>query len=193
MKALRLARPLALAGALALAAPFAAPALAQAQAGITVGMAVVDTAGNPVGTVVARKGDMVTVKTDKHEVPLPSASFTPHEGKLLYAETQAQLNAKMDAAIAAAAASVAVGAQVTGAAGAVVGAIEAIDTETVTLKLTSGELVRLPKNGVAGTPQGPVIGMTIEELTAAAASAGGPAEAETSVEAEAEAEAPGGD
>lgn len=196
MHATRLARPLAIAAALAAAIPFAAPALAQAQAGITVGMAVVDTTGNPVGTVIARKGDMITVKTNKHEVPLPAASFTPHEGKLLYAETQAQLNAKMDAAIAAAAASVAVGAEVKGSAGSVVGTIEAIDTQTVTLKLTSGDLVRLPKNGVAGTPAGPVIGMTDAELKAAAASAGAQpaAQAEAAVEAEttAEAEAPGG-
>lgn len=193
MKATRLARPAVLAAALLAAAPFAAPALAQAPAGITVGMAVVDTAGNPVGTVVARKGDMVTVKTDRHEVPLPSASFTPHQGKLLYAESRAQLNAKMDAAIAAANASVAVGAEVKGAAGAVLGTIEAIDTETVTLKLPSGDLVRLPKTGVAGTPQGPVVGMTLAELQAAAAGAGAEPAPQAGADAGgAEAETPGG-
>ena len=49
--------------ALALAAP-AAPALAQAAP--AVGMQIVDTAGAPVGTVTAIKGDNLQVKTYKH-------------------------------------------------------------------------------------------------------------------------------
>ena len=72
--------------ALAIAAP-AAPAFAQ-----SVGMQVVDTAGAPVGTVTAIKGDNIQLKTDKHEALLPKASFTPANGKLLFAMTQAQLD-----------------------------------------------------------------------------------------------------
>lgn len=168
---IRLARSLAAAAALAAAVPFATTASAQPAAGIAVGMQVVDTAGNPVGTVIARSGDMLTVKTDRHEVALPSSSFTPSEGKLLFGMTQAQLNASTDQALAAAAATVAIGAEVRGTGGEVAGTIDAIDTQTITLKLASGEKVRLPKDAVAGTPNGPVLGVTVEELKAMASKA----------------------
>ena len=39
-------------------------------------MQIVDTAGAPVGTVTAIKGDNLQVKTDKHEALLPKSSFT---------------------------------------------------------------------------------------------------------------------
>ena len=74
--------PLAFAS-LSFGAPLA-PAAAQ-----TPGMQVVDTNGGAVGVVTAIKGDLVTVKTDKHEVALPKTSFTVHEGKLLFGMTQA--------------------------------------------------------------------------------------------------------
>ena len=60
-----------------------AHALAQT-AGISVGMQVVDTSGGAVGTVTGINGDVLTVKTDRHEVALPRSSFTPSEGKLLF-------------------------------------------------------------------------------------------------------------
>jgi preprotein translocase subunit YajC len=186
MKPMRLARSLAAATALAVAVPFAGAASAQ----VTVGAQVVDTAGNPVGTVVALKGDQLVLKTDRHEVQLPVSSFTPNEGKLLFGMTRDQLNASTDQALAAAAATVTVGAQVQGSGGGIAGTIDAIDTETVTLKLEGGELVRLPKSAVAGTPNGPVLGVTVDELKAMAAQAAAtaPAAAETEVEAEASVE-----
>lgn len=178
MNAIRLARSVAVAAALAVAAPAAAQ--------VTVGAQVVDTTGNPVGTVIALKGDNLVLKTDRHEVQLPVASFTPDKGKLLFAMTRAQLNASTDAALAAAAATVAVGANVRGTGGEVAGTIDAIDTQTITLKLASGEKIRLPKNAIAGTPNGPVLGVSVDELKAMAANAAAPAEA--SVEATAETE-----
>ena len=75
----------------ALGIALAAPAAAQ-----SVGMQVVDTAGAPVGTVTAIQGDNLQVKTDKHEVLVPKASFTLNEGKLLFGLTQAQFNAKIE-------------------------------------------------------------------------------------------------
>ena len=36
------------------------------------------------------------IKTDKHEALLPKASFTVDGGKLLFAMTQAQLNAEIE-------------------------------------------------------------------------------------------------
>jgi len=64
----------------ALGLTLAAPAAAQ-----SVGMTVVDTAGAPVGTVTAIKGDNLQVKTDKHEALLPKSSFTVSGNTLLFA------------------------------------------------------------------------------------------------------------
>lgn len=162
MKTNRLANRL-LAAAAFVAAASLAPA-ASAQAPISPGMQVVDPAGNPVGAVTAVQGGNLVVKTDRHEVQLPATSFTPNEGKLLFGMTRDQLNAATDQALAAANATIAVGAEVRGTGGEAAGTIDAIDTETVTLKLTSGELVRLPRKAVAGTPDGPVLGVSAEEL-----------------------------
>ena len=148
------------AAALGLAGPLAA----QVAAGTTVK----HTSGADVGTVTAVEDGYYVVKTDRHEVRLPSNAFTPHEGNLLFAMTQAELNAQVDAAEAQAAAQIMPGAAVRGAGGLVVATIDAIDDQFVTLKLTSGELVKLPKEGVAAGPEGPVIGMTDAELRAAA-------------------------
>ena len=54
----------------ALGLAMAAPAAAQ-----SVGMTIVDTAGAPVGTVTAIKGENLQVKTDKHEALLPRSSW----------------------------------------------------------------------------------------------------------------------
>ncbi|HYI05929.1 MAG TPA: hypothetical protein VD858_13635, partial [Reyranella sp.] len=122
-------------GLLAAAAPVAAQAPA---ASISAGMTVKDTAGGVVGTVAGVDGQYLTVKTDRNEVRLPVTSFTPVDGALLFGMTRDQLNAEVDKAKAAADAKVVVGAAVTGAGGASVGTIEALDGEFVTLKLTSG-------------------------------------------------------
>jgi preprotein translocase subunit YajC len=154
--------------ALALAIP-SAPALSQAA-----GTQVVDTSGGAVGTVVRVDGENVVIKTDKHEVALPKTSFTAHEGKLLFGMTQAQLNAATEKSLAEAAAAIAPGATVKGSGGTVVGTIDAVDTETVTIKLSSGSLVRVPKSGVAAGNGEVVVGLTAQELEAGAApSAGG--------------------
>ena len=85
----------------------ATPAAAQ-----SVGMTVVDTAGAPVGTVTAIKGDNLQVKTDKHEALLPKSSFTVSGNTLLFALTQAQLNAKIEESTAASQQAIVAGATV---------------------------------------------------------------------------------
>ena len=177
MKFTKLARfHLAAAGAFLAAA--AVPTVASAQAAITPGMQVVDQAGNPVGTVTVVSGGELVLKTDRHEVRLPATSFTPNEGKLLFGMTRAQLNAETDAALAALDAAVAVDAEVRDSAGQVAATIEELDDNTVTLKLVSGELVRLPRNAVAGSQSGAVLGVTLAELRAMASeAAAAPAEA----------------
>ena len=138
----------------------AAPAAAQ-----SVGMQVVDTAGAPVGTVTAIQGDNLQVKTDKHEVLVPKASFTLNEGKLLFGLTQAQFNAKIEESTAASAKAIAAGATVNGTAGSAVGKIEAVEGANVTVSLTSGKRIQLPATALRGNADGTVtIGYTAEQL-----------------------------
>jgi preprotein translocase subunit YajC len=148
-----------------------APSFAQ-----TAGMQVVDTGGGSVGTVVRVDGDNVVIKTDKHQVALPKTSFTTHEGKLLFGMTQAQLNAETEKSLAEAEASIAAGATVKGTAGAVVGTIDAVDSESVTIKLQSGSLIRVPRSGVAAGGDGVVVGLTAEELEAQVSASATPAQ-----------------
>ena len=146
----------------------AAPLAAQ-----TAGMQVVDAKGGVVGTVSGVMGDHVVVKTDRHEVRLPKASFTVDQNKLLFGMTQAELNAATDKSLAEAAAALVVGATVKGSAGATVGTIDAIDTEFATIKLASGKLVRIPRTGLGASAEGAVIGLTADQLEAQAAPADG--------------------
>jgi preprotein translocase subunit YajC len=150
----------------------AAPAFAQA-GGFTVGAQVLDANSNPVGTITAINGDVVTVKTDQVEANLGKASFAQQDGKLYIGNTQAELNALVQQQNAAAEASLAVGATVKGTGGAEIGTIEAIDAEFVTLKLTSGKSVRIPRSGIAGSAQGAVVGLTLADLEGQAPSGDG--------------------
>lgn len=151
----------------------AQPSLAQVAAGAKV----TDAQGAEVGTVTKVDGQFYVVKTDKHEVRLPVASFTPHNGALLFGMSRDQLNAEVDKSLAAASANLKAGASVTGSQGGNVGTIDAIDDQYVTVKLTSGKLVRLPRSSVAPGSNGALIGMTVAELEAAAAQATGEAKA----------------
>ena len=142
---------------------FAGPAVAQTDA-FAVGAQVLDGSGNPVGTISAVNGDVVTIKTDKLDANLGKASFAQQDGKLYIGMSQADLNAAVEKDKAAAEASLAVGAPVKDSAGADSGTIEAIDAEFVTLKLASGKSVRIPRNGIAGSANGAVVGLSAADL-----------------------------
>ncbi|HEX6375063.1 MAG TPA: hypothetical protein VFZ91_05030 [Allosphingosinicella sp.] len=139
-----------------------------AAAAITAGAVVKDTSGGEVGTIVRVEGGQLILKTDRHEVPLPVSSFTATDSGALFGMTRDQLNAAVDKALAAANAQIVAGATVKGANGATVGTIEAVDDQFITVKLTSGTSIRLPRNAVAGGPNGPVTGLTAEQIEAAA-------------------------
>ena len=143
-----------------------------AAAAVTAGAVVKDTKGGEVGTIVKVEGDQLVLKTDKHEVRLPVASFTATDGGALFAMTRDQLNAEVDKANAAAAAQIVAGATVKGPNGAEVGKIEAVDAQFVTLKLPSGATIRAPRTAFAGGPAGPVTSLTVDQLEAAAKGAG---------------------
>ncbi len=152
------------AAALFIAAP-TVPAMAQpAAAAVKVGMPVVDVSGAAVGTITSRKDDSVTLKTDRHEIPLQAGSFTVQAGKAYFGMTRAEVNAEYEKMLAEAKASLVPGAVVNGLGGARLGTIAAIDDQTVTVKLDSGQSVQLPRSGVAGRPDGAVVGITAEEL-----------------------------
>ena len=149
----------------AMAQPAMAQAAPAAQASFTAGAKVSDTAGGAVGTITSVEGDFVTLKTNKHEVRLPKSSFTAVKDGFIMAMTQAQVNAAVDQSLAKAEALVAVGAMVRDTSGGMVGPIQEMDAQFVTLKLPNA-LVKLPRSAVAATPRGPVIAMTAAELTA---------------------------
>ena len=128
---------------------------------ISPGMQVVDVAGQPVGTVQEVRGTELIVKTDRHEVRLPSSSFTPDKGNLVFGMTREGLNRGTDALLAKA---LLPGSEVRGKNGALAGRVEAIDEHYVTIKLQSGQSVRLPSSSVGPSSSGAVLGITVAEL-----------------------------
>lgn len=151
---------------LAIAAPLS-PAVAQAQNAVTAGLPVVDAAGGAVGTVAAIKGDNLLVKTDKHEALLPRTSFTVSQGKLLFGMTRAQLNAKIEESMAAASAAIVSGATVKGVSGTVLGLIDTVDADDVTITLSSGQKIQVSKSALRGNADGSTtIGFTADQLQA---------------------------
>ena len=158
--------------AFALAA--AAPAAVSAQVGFAAGAKVVDTTGGEVGTVTGVQGDNIVVKTDKHEVALPKASFAASDKGLLFALTQAQLNAEVEKTLAAQGPLLSSGATVYDPQGGVVGTVESFDAEFATLKLPNA-VVKLPVSAFARGSNGPVIGETAASLEAKVSAASAPA------------------
>ena len=131
-----------------------------------VGMMVVDTQGGPVGTITAVAADTVTVKTAKHEAALPKTSLTISEGKALFGMTQVQLDASVEQALAARP-ELKAGAPVKGAGGESVGTIEAVEAGNVTITLTAGQRISIPRSGIAVEADGSGrIGMTAAQLQA---------------------------
>lgn len=147
------------------AAAVVTTAPAAAQTAPRVGATVTDPQGGEVGTVAAVEGDMVVVRTDRHEARLPTSSFAVTEDAVLIALTRDQLNAEIDQMLAQAEQAFRVGANVHDRDGALVGPVEAVDDESLTIRL--GErLIRLPRSAAAPGQNGLVIGATLAELRA---------------------------
>ncbi|MDY7524624.1 hypothetical protein [Sphingomonas sp. 10B4] len=152
---------------------FGAPAIVAAQqpASIVAGMQVKDPAGGLVGTVTSFDGESVMVRTDRHSAQIAKTAFTPDKGMLLLGMTQVQLDTAIDRSLADAAAKLVSGAAVVGSQGAPVGTIETIDAQFPTLKLTSGKMIKIARDGLAVGANGPSIAMTAGALELAAAAA----------------------
>ena len=162
------------------AAAFAIPATAQnasPAAKVAVGATVIDTSGNPVGTIEQVSGDLAVLSTGTNKVSLPLTSFGASDKGPVLAMTRAEVDAAAAGAAASAqaelTASITKGAQVNDTAGAKVGTIEAVEGEFATVA-TANSKVRLPLSAFAKGANGPVIAMSAAELDAAAKSAAAP-------------------
>lgn len=135
---------------------------------LAVGMPVVDAQGGSVGVITALAADNVILKTDKHEAQLPKSSMTISEGKAIFGQTQAELDASIEKMLAAAPRlELKAGAAVKDTAGASVGTIEAITPDNVTIRLASGQRVGISRSGIALNADGSaLIGVSAAYLEA---------------------------
>jgi len=169
-----------LAFALAGSAIVAAPAFAQATQpaaqpapaaaatpNVTVGAAVSDATGAPVGTIESVSGGNAVLSTGKVKAQIPVSSFAQGPNGLLVGISKADLEAK-----AATPPQIAVGAAVSDQKGGAVGKVTAVEGDFVTVA-TAKTQVKLPKSAFAQGPTGLVIALTADQLEAAAAQAKG--------------------
>jgi hypothetical protein len=139
-------------------------AAASKPANIAAGMAVNGPQGNPVGKVESVEGDMVTVATANAKARLPKSAFAQGANGLVIGMTAAQLEAATKPA------EVAAGMAVSGPGGVAVGTIDSVNGDMVTVA-TANTKVQLPKTAFAQGQHGLMIGMTAEQLEAAAKAA----------------------
>jgi preprotein translocase subunit YajC len=145
-----------------LMAAAASPAFAQS---LSVGATVTDPQGGEVGTITSVDGDAVILRTDRHEVRLPAASFTATDEGVLFGMTREQVNTQVDQMTAQAEALMAVGSMVRDREGAAIGPIAELDEQFVTITYAESQL-RLPREAVAATPNGPIASVTVAEIEA---------------------------
>jgi hypothetical protein len=134
---------------------------------ITAGMTVSGPHGNPVGTVESVSGDMITVATSTAKAQLPKTAFAKGPNGLVIGMSADQLNA---AVAATAPAEITAGMAVSGPGGGAVGTIDSVSGDLVTVA-TANTKAQLPKTAFAKGPNGLVIGMTADQLEAAAKAA----------------------
>jgi len=163
----------------------AAPAAGQgpasatsAKASVAAGAAVLDAKGGAVGTIASVTGDIAVIDTGVVKASVPVASLATSDKGVLIGMTKAELEAAAKGAAAGQQqqflASLKPGTAVSDQHGGVVGTIEAVDAETVTVA-TGTTKAKLPKNAIAQGANGAVIGMTKAQLEAAAKGASAPA------------------
>jgi hypothetical protein len=153
------------------AAPAAAPAAAAAPAtppNVTVGATVSDTTGAAVGTIESVANGSAVLSTGTAKAAIPVASFAQGPNGLVVGITKAELEAKV--AQATTPTEITVGTAVADAKGGVVGKVDAVSGDLVTVA-TANSKAQLPKKAFAKGPNGLVIAMTAAELDAAAKAA----------------------
>lgn len=176
-------------------APAPAPAAAAAPAtpNVTVGAQVADASGGAVGTIESVSGGNAVLSTGTAKATLPVTAFAQGPNGLVIGMTKADVEAAVAKAgggaqsassaatgstsaasgtqtAATTPASITVGATVSDPKGGVVGKVEAVSGNLVTVA-TANAKAQLPKTAFAQNENGLVIGMTASELEAAAKSA----------------------
>jgi hypothetical protein len=167
---------LALAGSTVLAVPAFAQATqpaptaaaAPAAAAVTVGANVVDATGAPVGTIESVSGGNAVLSTGVAKAAIPVGSFAKGPNGLVVGITKADLEAKVAAATKPT--DIAAGMAISGPGGAAVGKVDAVSGDMVTVA-TANSKAQLPKTAFAQGPNGLVIGMTADQIDAAAKAA----------------------
>lgn len=146
-------------------------AASSATPNVTAGATISDTSGAPVGTVTAVANGNATIDTGSVKVAVPVTSIAQRPNGLVMAMTKAQLEAAAQAA--SKPVEIAVGNQVVGPQGNPVGSVTETNGDLVTVQMPSGK-VQLPAKSFAQKAAGTlVIGMTPEQLEAAAKAASG--------------------
>lgn len=145
-------------GALVAIAPVT-PAMAQA-------LEIVDPNGNKVGHMVSFDSEtgIMTIKTDKYEVRLPKESFTSNGETMMFAMTQAELNAEVERGQKELADTVSVGRDVRDADLQPAGMIEAETSQTYLIRLANNTVVAVPKNGITPHLDGAILGYRNADL-----------------------------
>jgi hypothetical protein len=155
----------------------ASPALIPAAHAQDVGATVYGNDGNPIGTVEAVAGGIVTIDTGKHKAPIPADLVgTGEKGPSINA-TRDQIDAMMDEQVAEALAkrdaALVVGAAVVSAKGKPAGTLKEVDlaADAIVLESPQGP-VALKKEHFAISPEGQLMALfTLEQIAGAAASA----------------------
>lgn len=143
-------------------------AAAAAAPNVAAGATVTDTSGAPVGTIESVSNGNAVLSTGTAKAAIPVSSFAKGANGLVIGVTKAQLEAQV--AQASKPQQITVGMAVSGPQGAPVGKVEAVSDETVTVA-TANSKAQLPKSAFAQGQGGLVIGMTAEQLDAAAKAA----------------------
>lgn len=176
----RIFTAIAIGAAITVGTSVAAPAFAQdaptAASLMKAGTAIVDTSGNPVGTVDSVVDGNAIVDTGTNKIAIPGGSFGVKDTSLLLAATKEQLNGAAEQAAAAAKqavlAAIVPGAQIFGEAGTVIGAVKAFDAGIVLVTTPDGD-VRVPSAGFGNGAKGLTLNMSATDFAAAVAAAKG--------------------
>lgn len=147
-------------------------------AALAVGATVYAPDGSEVGTIKNMPGGNVVISTGKHDATLPATVFGMNEKGLLIAMTKAQLDAAVEAAEAKANAAMdaalVADASVHSSDGVVVGTVQKIEGDNVTIDLPAGTAITLQKEHLTAGSNGLSLYMTAADFNAAVSAATAP-------------------
>jgi preprotein translocase subunit YajC len=141
-----------------------------ADTAVKTGATIYDTAGGTVGIVDSVTGDLAVVSTGTNKVSLPISSFGVGDKGPVIAMTKAQLDAAASGAKAdqqkQTQAALTPGATVYGSNGGVLGTVDSVDSQFVTLAIGE-QKAKVPLNAVGKGEKGPMVAMNAEDVKAA--------------------------